>query len=54
MEQKIVDAEQWYDKNKSLYEQFSQEVEEIITKVLKSKSIPYQSVSHRVKEKKGF
>lgn len=54
MEQKIVDAEQWYDKNKSLYEQFSQEVEEIITKVLKSKSIPYQSVSHRVKEKESF
>lgn len=54
MEQKIKDAEQWYDKNKALYEQFSQEVEEIITKILTLKNIPYQSVSHRVKEKESY
>lgn len=54
MEQKIKDAEQWYDKNKALYERFSKEVEEIITKILKSKSISYQSVSHRVKEKESY
>lgn len=54
MEQKIKDAEQWYDKNKTLYEQFSKEVEEIVTKILKSKNIPYQSVSHRVKEKESY
>lgn len=54
MEQKIKDAEQWYDNNKMLYERFSKEVEEIITKILKSKNIPYQSVSHRVKEKESY
>lgn len=54
MEQKMKDIEQWYEKNKALYEQFSHEVEEIITKILKSKEIPYQSVSHRVKEKESF
>ncbi len=54
MEQKIKDAEQWYDTNKSLYERFSKELEEIITKILKSENIPYQSVSHRVKEKESY
>ena len=54
MEQKIKDAEQWYDKNKTLYEQFSKEVEEIIIKILKLKNIPYQSVSYRVKEKESY
>lgn len=54
MELKIKDAEQWYDKNKALYEKFSQEVEEIITKILKLENIPYQSVSHRVKEKESY
>jgi len=54
MEKKIKEAEQWYDKNKGLYEQFSQEVEEIITKILKKQGIPYQSVSHRVKEKESY
>ena len=54
MEQKMKDIEQWYDKNKALYEQFSQEIEEIITKILKSKDIPYQSVCHRVKEKESY
>lgn len=54
MEQKIKDAEQWYDKNKALYDRFSQEVEEIITKILKLNNIPYQSVGHRVKEKESF
>lgn len=54
MEQKISDAERWYDKNKALYEQFSKEVEETIIKILKSKTIPYQSVGHRVKEKESY
>lgn len=54
MEQKIKDAEKWYDKSKALYEQFSKEVGEIIIKILKSKSIPYQSVSYRVKEKESY
>lgn len=54
MEQKIQEIEQWYDKNKTLYEQFSKEIEEIITKILKSKGISYQSVSHRVKEKESY
>lgn len=50
----MKDLEQWYDRNKALYEQFSKEVEEIITKILKSKEIPYQSVCHRVKEKESY
>ena len=54
MEQKTMDPAQWYDQNKTLYEQFSKEVEEIITKILKAKRIPYQSVSHRVKEKESY
>lgn len=54
MEQKTMDPAQWYDQNKTLYEQFSKEVEEIITKILKAQSIPYQSVSHRVKEKESY
>lgn len=54
MEQKIKDAGQWYDKNKALYERYSIEIEEIITKILKTKNIPYQSVSHRVKEKESY
>ncbi|MBD5532770.1 MAG: hypothetical protein HDQ98_11350 [Lachnospiraceae bacterium] len=54
MEQKIKDVEKWYDKNKALYEQFSKDIEEIITKILKTKNIPYQSVCHRVKEKESY
>lgn len=54
MEKKIKEIEQWYEKNKVLYEQFSQEIEEIITKILKKQGIPYQSVSHRVKEKDSY
>ncbi|MCX4351140.1 MAG: hypothetical protein OSJ60_05830 [Lachnospiraceae bacterium] len=54
MEQKIKEAEQWYDKNKTLYERFSEEIEGIIIKVLKAQKIPYQSVSHRVKEKESY
>lgn len=40
MEQKIKEAEQWYDKNKTLYERFSEEIEGIIIKVLKAQKIP--------------
>lgn len=54
MEQKIKDAEQWYDKNKALYEQFSKEIEEIIIKILRTKNIPYQSICHRVKAKESY
>ena len=54
MEQKIKEAEQWYDKNKTLYERFSEEIEGIIIKVLKAQKIPYQSVSHRVKERESY
>lgn len=54
MEQKIKDAEQWYNKNIALYEQFSKEVEDVIIKILKSQHIPYQSVSHRVKKKDSY
>ena len=54
MEQEIKDVEKWYDKNKALYEQFSKEIEEIITKILRTKNIPYQSVCHRVKEKESY
>lgn len=54
MEQKIKEAEQWYNKNKTLYERFSEEIEGIIIKVLKAQKIPYQSVSHRVKEKEIY
>lgn len=54
MEQKIKDVEKWYDKNKALYEQFSQDIEEIITKILRTKNIPYQSICHRVKEKESY
>lgn len=50
----MKDLEQWYERNKASYEQFSKEVEEIITKILKSKEIPYQSVCHRVKEKESY
>lgn len=54
MDQKMKDIEQWYDKNRAKYEQFSKEVEEIITKILKLKDIPYQSVCHRVKGKDSY
>lgn len=54
MDERIVNAEQWYDKNKLLYEQFSEEVEEIIIKILNTQGVPYQSVSHRVKEKDSY
>lgn len=54
MEQKIKTAEKWYDENKGLYERFSKEVEEIITKLLKAENIPYQSVSRRVKDKESY
>lgn len=54
MEQKIKDVEKWYDENKTLYEQFSKDIEEIIIKILKRKNIPYQSVCYRVKEKESY
>lgn len=54
MEQKIKDAEVWYDKNKALYEQYSKDIEEIITKILRTKHIPYQSICYRVKEKESY
>lgn len=54
MEQKIKEAEQWYNDNKAIYERFSKEIEEIIIKILKAQKIPYQSVSHRVKEKESY
>lgn len=54
MEQKIKEAEQWYNNNKAIYERFSKEIEEIIIKILKAQKIPYQSVSHRVKEKESY
>ncbi|MDE7179459.1 MAG: hypothetical protein K2O59_16795 [Lachnospiraceae bacterium] len=37
MEQKIMNVEEWYDKNRALYEQFSKDIEEIITKILRTK-----------------
>lgn len=54
MDKKVRDAECWYDENKVLYEQFSKEVEEIITKILKTKGIPFQSVTYRVKDKVSY
>lgn len=54
MEEKLRKAEQWYDDNKALHQQFSKEIEDIITKILKANDIPYQSVSHRVKEKESY
>ncbi|MEE1257866.1 MAG: hypothetical protein UHN47_15355 [Lachnospiraceae bacterium] len=54
MEKKLTEAEQWYEKNKLLFEQFSEEIEEIITKILKIQGIPYQSIAHRVKSKESY
>ncbi len=54
MEQKIKAAGQWYDRNRGLYEQFSKEATEIITKLLKAEDIPYQSISCRVKDKESY
>lgn len=54
MKNKIEEAEKWYDTNKKLYELFSSDMEEIITKILQTKNIPYQSVSNRVKEKESY
>lgn len=54
MEKKLTEAEQWYEKNKLLYEQFSEEIEEIITKILKIQGIAYQSITHRVKSKESY
>lgn len=54
MDQKMKDVEQWYDNNKALYERFSIEIEEIITKILNSKNIHYQSISHRLKERESY
>lgn len=54
MDKKIREAESWYDENRGLYERFSREVEEIITKILETKGIPFQSVTYRVKEKTSY
>lgn len=54
MDKKVDEAEQWYDKNKALYERFSNEVEEIIKKILQTKGIPFQSVSCRTKAKESY
>lgn len=54
MENKIKDAELWYEKNRALYDRFSKELEEIITKILETKGIPFQSVTYRVKEKTSY
>lgn len=54
MEDKIKEAEVWYDKNANIYKQFSYEVAQTIEKILKTKEIPYQSISQRVKERESY
>lgn len=54
MDKKVKDAECWYEKNRVLYEQYSREIEEIITKILKTKGIPFQSVTYRVKDRVSY
>lgn len=54
MEDKIKKAEDWYNKNAKIYNQFSSEVAQIIEKILKSKSIPYHSITYRIKEKDSY
>ena len=54
MNKKIMIAEQWYNKNKNLYEQFAIEMENIVKKIINNKGILYQSVNSRVKGKESF
>ena len=51
---KFTEVEKWYDENQRIYEQFSSEMEEIISKILESENIPYQSISYRVKDKDSY
>ena len=47
---KVKNALQWYDKNKDLYERCAKTKMDIITQILKSKNIPYHSITYRVKD----
>lgn len=47
-------AEKWYDENKKTYERFSCEMSDIIKKILESRNIPFQSISHRLKDKESY
>ena len=54
MNKKVEKAEKWYNENQKIYQKFSNEMAEIIEKILLSKGIPYQSISYRVKEKESY
>lgn len=54
MEDKINQAEVWYDKNARIYKQFSIEVAHIIEKILEVRKMPYQSITNRVKERESY
>lgn len=54
MEDKLKSAEQWYDNNMKTYGKFSSEVAQIIEKILKSKNVPYHSITYRVKDRESY
>ena len=54
MDDKLKSAERWYDNNVEIYSKFSSEVAQIIEKILKSKNIPYHSITYRVKDRESY
>ncbi len=52
MDRSAVEA--WYDQNHSRYQDLTSTAETLLTKLLQGKSIPYHSVSGRLKTRKSF
>lgn len=53
-QEKFTDCASWYDRNRADFDQFCNEIENIIKRVLKAERITVQSISARVKDKKSF
>lgn len=51
---RIEEISKWYDKNYHIYEKCAKEISEIIKKILEKKSIPYHSITYRIKEKVSY
>ncbi len=44
----------WYDKNRGLYQGFSECIHDLLERLLDGRSQAYQSITHRVKERESF
>jgi ppGpp synthetase/RelA/SpoT-type nucleotidyltranferase len=51
---KKQELEKWYDENFKIHEQFCLKFKNTIEDIIKTESIPFQSITFRVKEKQSF